>query len=97
MASSDQRQHDRVVCGCKVYLGGQSNEELDVADLSETGMRLLSPVTLGVGKTVKVTFAAQNTTVEGTIRNERPAQPWGLHIGIEFATAQPWLLKAVAG
>jgi len=97
MAAQDQRQQPRIVCACKVYLGGQANEELNVADISETGLRLHSPVTLGVGKAVEITFPMQNATVKGTIRNEHPAQPWGLYIGIEFAQKQPTLLAAVQG
>jgi hypothetical protein len=95
MASQENRQHARQPCSSKVTLGGQSNGPLDVVDISETGLRLRSPVTLGVGKTVELTFPAQQQQVKGTVRSERPAENQGLYIGIEFAESQPKLLAAV--
>jgi hypothetical protein len=95
MASQEHRQHARQLCSSKVHLGGQSHEQLDVVDVSETGLRLHSPIALGVGKAVEITFPVEHQVVKGTVRNERPAENWGLYIGIEFAQTQPKLLAAV--
>jgi hypothetical protein len=95
MASQEHRQHARKLCSSKVHLGGQSHEQLDVVDVSESGLRLHSPVALGVGKTVEITFPAEHQVVKGTVRNEHPAEKWGLYIGIEFTENHPKLLAAV--
>jgi len=96
MATQENRQHARQMCSSKVHLGGQSHDEhLDVVDVSDTGLRLHSPVTLGVGKIVEIAFEVEHQVVKGIVRNERPAENWGLYIGIEFTESHPTLLAAV--
>lgn len=96
MAAQEHREHARQLCSSKVHLGGQSHDEhLDVVDVSETGLRLHSPVSLGIGKIVEIAFEVEHQVVKGTVRNERPAENWGLYIGIEFAQSQPKLMTAV--
>jgi len=95
MAAQDQRQHSRMPCTCKVFLKGQPNQHVDVVDMSEMGMRLHSSDSIGVGKEIEITFPAQQQDVKGTVRNERPADPSGLYIGVEFAESQIKLLATV--
>jgi PilZ domain len=91
----DFRRHYRFVCECTVHLGGQNKEELNVTDLSARGLRLHSPVSLGEGKRVEITFPNQNARVVGTVRHESPSTDWGVHIGIEFSEIQPKLVETV--
>ncbi len=91
----DFRRHYRFLCECTVHLGGQTKEELNVTDLSASGLRLHSPVSLGEGKRVEITFPNQKTRVLGVVRHETPSDDWGVYVGVEFTERQPKLLEAL--
>jgi hypothetical protein len=93
------RRHRRFLCLCTVSVTGQSATSATVADLSESGARLLCSQPLGIGTRLRLAFEGYAQAVSGAVRFERQASadtvPAQWQIGVEFSGLQPALLTAV--